>query len=94
MSELNDKINNNKNNDNNVNNINNDNDNIPCRCPKCFFDTINKIDRRGKLIKIILYYKCENEYEFKEEFNSLCKKSKIKIENIECKKCNNKKLKN
>ena len=92
MAELNDEINNIDNNDNNMNNINNDDDNIPCRCPKCFLIPSIKLIEEENELK--LCFKCENGHEFKEEFNSLYKKSKIKMENIECKKCNNKKMKN
>ena len=44
--------------------------------------------------KLKLKFVCPNNHEFNEEYDSLYKKSKIDFDNIECKKCNNKKLKN
>ena len=44
--------------------------------------------------KLKLRFKCSNNHEYNEEYESLYKKSKIEMENIECKICNNKKLKN
>jgi hypothetical protein len=80
---------------NNKNNINTDNkeDKLnPCRCPKCYL--IPSIMMYEEENKLKLSFKCVNNHEFKEEINNLYNKSKIDIDNVECKICNNKKLKN
>ena len=65
---------------------------IPCRCPSCYL--IPSITMYEEENNLKLKFKCSNNHEFDDEFNTLYKKSKIDIDNIECKKCNNKKLKN
>ena len=82
-------------NENNINNIiiNNDDNRLnPCRCPECYL--IPSISMYEEENKLKLRFKCPNNHEYKEEYESLYKKSKIDFENIECKICNNKKLKN
>ena len=64
----------------------------PCRCPKCFLIPSIKIYEEDNKLK--LNFICPNNHEFNELFESLYNKSKIDIENIQCKICNNKKLKN
>ena len=64
----------------------------PCRCPKCFL--IPSITIYEEENKIKLNFICPNNHEFNEDFESLHKKSKIDIENIQCKTCNNKKSTN
>ena len=91
MADLNEEINNNDN--NNDNNNNNKEDRLnPCRCPKCYL--IPSITMYEEDNKLKLRFVCVNKHEFNEEYESLYKKSKIDIDNIECKKCNIKKLKN
>ena len=76
------------------NNINNDIEKrlIPCRCPECFL--IPSITMYEDENKLKLNFICPNNHEFNEDYESLYKKSKIDFDNIECKICNNKKLKN
>ena len=86
-----------KNNENiNINNAINNNLNKeklnPCRCPTCYL--IPSITMYEEQNKLKLKFLCSNNHEFNDEFNNLYKKSKINIDNIECKLCNNKKLKN
>ena len=64
----------------------------PCRCPECFL--IPSITMYEEENKIKLKFICPNNHEFNEDFESLHKKSKIDIENIQCKICNNKKSNN
>ena len=88
MADLNVEINN----LNNNNDINNENKLNPCRCPECYL--IPSITMYEEENKLKLKFKCPNDHEYNEEYESLYKKSKIEFDNIECKKCNNKRLKN
>ena len=77
--------------DSNININNNDRLN-PCRCPKCYL--IPSITIYEEQNKLKLKFKCINNHEFNEDYDSLYKKSKIDFDNLECELCNNKKLKN
>ena len=90
MADLNEELNENINNDNNFNV--NENRLNPCRCPECYL--IPSITMYEEENKLKLRFICPNGHEFNEEYESLYKKSKIEFDNIECKKCNNKRLKN
>ena len=92
MADLNEEQNENNVNINNNININNENRLNPCRCPECY--SIPLITMYEEENKLKLKFKCPNDHEYNEEYESLYKKSKIEFDNIECKKCNNKKLRN
>ena len=78
----------------------NDNNNIveeeklnPCRCPECHLIpliTMYKDNNNNLKLKFI----CSNNHEFNEDFKILHEKSKLDFDNINCKTCNIKKLKN
>ena len=84
MADLNIDINDKENNNNKEEIIN------PCRCPECYLIPLITIYEEKNKLK--LKFKCQNNHEFNEDYDSLYKKSKF--DNIECKKCNIKKLKN
>ena len=65
---------------------------IPCRCPSCYL--IPSITMYEEENNLKLKFKCSNNHEFDDEFNTLYKKSKIDLDNKECNICNVKKLKN
>ena len=92
MADLNEEQNENNININNNINVNNENRLNPCRCPECY--SIPLITMYEEDNKLKLKFKCPNDHEYNEEYESLYKKSKIEFDNIECKKCNNKRLKN
>ena len=88
MADLKEEINNRENEDNNGKEERFN----PCRCPESYL--IPSITMYEEENKLKLKFVCPNNHEFNEEYDSLYKKSKIDFGNRECKKCNNKKLKN
>ena len=86
MADLNDENNNN----NDI--LNEQKKDNPCRCPECHL--IPSISMYEEENKLKLKFLCPNNHEFNEDFNTLYKKSKLDLNNIECKICNLKKLKN
>ena len=85
MADLNEEQNENNVNINNNININNEHRLNPCRCPKCYL--IPSITMYEEDNKLKLRFMCVNKHEFNEEYESLYNKSKIDIDNIDCKKC-------
>ena len=88
MADLKEEINNRENEDNNGKEERFN----PCRCPESYL--IPSITMYEEENKLKLKFVCPNNHEFNEEYDSLYKKSKMDFGNRECKKFNNKKLKN
>ncbi len=74
------------------NNVNKEEKMNPCRCPKCYLIPSIKMYEEENELK--LEFICGNNHKYKDEFNKLYNNSKINMDNIECKICNIKKLKN
>ena len=74
------------------NNVNKEEKMNPCRCPKCYLIPSIKMYEEENILK--LSFKCGNNHDFNDEYNNLYNQSKIDFNNVECKKCNIKKLKN